>query len=1072
MAASQISFNDLQLAVQKRDPAFVQLFSSFLNQDDPSIPSDASEGNTSFYSFKWDIQSSWDLRMTAQGDERMKFRQEKWEQFLSQEYGVHERFKCDRLLIDLLEEDGEWGRQTLLQLISTIPLKWGPWRAIKQLFKHAESKHDYEIIGAIAARCDYECSNSSYGRDVTSMTLAYMRRRGWRYLRDLGRNMPTLYPIAAIHFLRWYPNQTDSWQQGQFWRSTWIANHIFFHQHKNYGSTGFQYGNYYNKMPTSLSKYKAYPETWKTSFGPLMDLLLLCRSAHVSQFATDVLQEEFEKEIRSIPLEHLIRLGQRTLGPIQKFVKNRIESNPALQKAQFVDNGLHELILNFFLTSQDEDVRAYAIQYAKDYAKEMSIETLLSLLAHGFDNLNGFVKQQISQRDPREELGLSGIQRLLLFSSTFDLAQKLLKKAFQPKELTLDWFEPLLFADDSDVITFAVNYLKKEYPNAQIETAWLQTLIADKRMEDNYYTYIVREYVQSKLQQRAKQLDPTWIQEALLHDNWRGAVQNWIDEGKIQPSQLDLGWFKALTHSTLWSAHPWVAEQKDKPNTWVEDLSFPYSLQSFAIRLLRRAELFRPQDIGLDWLLQQLLLDDTDNTSMAEHLLLEYFTPSDFAPAEEVAALPEAEETSQAATSENPLVGKTFLFTGKLKQLSRTEAVAKVSELDGKVAKSVTKKLDYLVVGDDGSPLFSGGKKGSKIVKAEEYQEQGLGIQIISETDWLQMLSQGGASTADTDPRVIALGFEYLYQLCTQEEQPEAIRIFASQYIQAKHPILGPIQTGHPLEGEHVIPRSMYTAQHFLGRLEDPREEVRQLALRIARYELKNWSVPSQDIFALCESSHEAARSFAIEALMGKPEDHEKDSKEDFYYSPQELDSNLVFALTENRRMQVRQAGIVLLSKHYSVLDGDQKILRLAESPDRDIRAQAVRILWQRYRRPATTTRGWTPNKDHRSQIQPNAPSESLTGQDLLLGFVKTVLFGIPPGRLKKQPKNMVRPWKNSKAKVHMIELLRDLALEDQELYKMMRPVFEQFLASHHKTESLACLVALTQLDNRWLDAA
>src|SRR5438477_162737 len=61
-----------------------------------------------------------------------------------------------------------------------------------------------------------------------------------------------------------------------------------------------------------------------------------------------------------------------------------------------------------------------------------------------------------------------------------------------------------------------------------------------------------------------------------------------------------------------------------------------------------------------------------------------------------------------------------FLFTGKLGTMTREEAETKVKGANGTVAGSVTKNLHYLVIGDEGSPLYGQGKKGSKQVKAEQ----------------------------------------------------------------------------------------------------------------------------------------------------------------------------------------------------------------------------------------------------------------------------------------------------------------------------------------------------------------
>jgi len=76
-----------------------------------------------------------------------------------------------------------------------------------------------------------------------------------------------------------------------------------------------------------------------------------------------------------------------------------------------------------------------------------------------------------------------------------------------------------------------------------------------------------------------------------------------------------------------------------------------------------------------------------------------------------------------------------FLFTGKMIAMGRNEAIKLVEGAGGMVAQSVTKGLDYLVVGD-------GGGAGSKLAKAEKLQEKGGEVQIISESEFLKMIEE------------------------------------------------------------------------------------------------------------------------------------------------------------------------------------------------------------------------------------------------------------------------------------------------------------------------------------------
>jgi DNA ligase (NAD+) len=72
------------------------------------------------------------------------------------------------------------------------------------------------------------------------------------------------------------------------------------------------------------------------------------------------------------------------------------------------------------------------------------------------------------------------------------------------------------------------------------------------------------------------------------------------------------------------------------------------------------------------------------------------------------------------------LNGKSFLFTGSLIKMKRTEAEELVEANGGKILSGVSSKLDYLIVGEDA---------GSKLEKAKKIAS----IQILSEDDFIQL---------------------------------------------------------------------------------------------------------------------------------------------------------------------------------------------------------------------------------------------------------------------------------------------------------------------------------------------
>lgn len=75
-----------------------------------------------------------------------------------------------------------------------------------------------------------------------------------------------------------------------------------------------------------------------------------------------------------------------------------------------------------------------------------------------------------------------------------------------------------------------------------------------------------------------------------------------------------------------------------------------------------------------------------------------------------------------------PLFKKTVVVTGKLQNYTRDGIQNKLLELGAIPVNSVTKKTDYLLVGE---------KAGSKLAKA-----QNLGIRILTEEEFEEIIAQ------------------------------------------------------------------------------------------------------------------------------------------------------------------------------------------------------------------------------------------------------------------------------------------------------------------------------------------
>jgi NAD-dependent DNA ligase len=80
--------------------------------------------------------------------------------------------------------------------------------------------------------------------------------------------------------------------------------------------------------------------------------------------------------------------------------------------------------------------------------------------------------------------------------------------------------------------------------------------------------------------------------------------------------------------------------------------------------------------------------------------------------------------------------GKTFLFTGTCAYGTRKQCQKAIEMLGGINAKSVTKKLDYLVLGTYVTDSWAHETYGRKIEKATEYRDKGVPLVITTEELW------------------------------------------------------------------------------------------------------------------------------------------------------------------------------------------------------------------------------------------------------------------------------------------------------------------------------------------------
>jgi hypothetical protein len=1051
---------DLRLALEARDPELVGLLEALLEQPDEPPETPIRQGAPTFDAFLGEIRS-WGFRRKSK-EEQAHYRREQMKLLESPdaEVPLPDRLKAHEILFALWQDDSVFGRNCLLRVLATVPLVYGPWRALKRIFKEAEAKGDTEVYGALAARFDMALASGRHR--VSGPTLRYLVRRAWRSLRYTGIRLPVAYADTAAEVLAHYTDET-------WWVRTWIANHVFYHESKEYTRDRFTFYS----LPKNILKQRAFAELWKRSPRPLFSLLERARSDQVRTFATEALKADFRAVLREVEpawVARLVGVGSRA---IDDFVVWILTNVPRFEQGAFRTLGLHDAVLRLFDSPSDE-ARTYAANYARTHARDLPVAELVRLVDNSSDAVRKLAIDLLKGRDPRTEVGLDAWGWLLETTHGHKLAADALRKNFGARELTAEWFKARLFSPSEETFSFATKFLPQVHPVDKLGARFFTDLIDSINDPDDEASERVAYFALEQLKNfDVNELDREFLQRLLLHPHTRDQAAEWIDEGRLKVQTLPPGFWKVLAYHPAWDADPWVTALRQSERPWARALEFDENLADRVLNWLGDVRRFAVADLGFDWLMQMVDRSEPRYHDFAVELMIKALRPADFAPPSTGAA---------AAPAAVDLGGASFLFTGKMATMPRKEAEEKVKQLGGVKASSVTKTLHYLVVGDEGSPFFSGGQKGDKQQRAEQLNAAGANIRIISETAFLQMLS--GTQPAEVSSDATLAGCEVLWRMAVAAGPTEARRAeFARKYILRHHPDVGPAQTGRPVDPGAEVPLDFLSFQRIEPLFAETRTGLREFALELAKWEFARWKPSADALLSLAELPHHDVRSFVAEALLAEatPETRR------FRIDPDALAPEAVYRFCESSDAETRQLGMQIIERSPR-LKVPEEMFRLTESPDRMVRSFVIRSLWAVYRDRGVTL-DWKPPKppaatigaaakkaaaeESRGQGVPHKPEKPPAGQQTLAQFLRRVLFEVPPGPPPKPPSEGGKPGKRLKplparrAKLELVEVMRDLALEDAAFAAGVLPLLEEFMTSRGDSERAACLVAVTRMRKR-----
>lgn len=96
-----------------------------------------------------------------------------------------------------------------------------------------------------------------------------------------------------------------------------------------------------------------------------------------------------------------------------------------------------------------------------------------------------------------------------------------------------------------------------------------------------------------------------------------------------------------------------------------------------------------------------------------------------------------------AVSPEIVFEGSVFCFTGASSVYTRSDFVEVVQGLGGEATSSVSKKINYLIIGAEGNPCWAYACYGRKVEKAVQLRKQGFPLLIVHENDLHDAVSDG-----------------------------------------------------------------------------------------------------------------------------------------------------------------------------------------------------------------------------------------------------------------------------------------------------------------------------------------
>ncbi len=556
-----ITLEDLKSLAQGQAPDLAQAIIAFAAQPQPE-PESVPEGALTADSFEQQLRE-------AQRDYREAVRRMKvallWRRYLTQpEPPPSGRYLLADFLVELYLGGGEPTRAALLQVVRDAPLSRGLWGGLKRIYKLAEEKQDALFFGALLGKLEA----SSATQAVTRGTIVYLQRRGWRYLRNLARAIPELYPVFASATLSSLP------QSAALWSGVACSRIIY-------------------------AREELFENAWKLNPDPLMVLLETAQQNDVAKFAIDKLKKHFPTQLRQTNVAWLSRLAQRPIAAVHDLLVEILQNTPELHPAKLESLGLKSAVLSLLL-SPSANARKYAVEYARAHATDLPPSALVDYALTGEGETRTWAIGVLESLNPKT-IGLPLLSKLLGASNTSSWAATRLEANFDRAELTDAFFVELVYGAGPQR-DWARKYLAERVKQSEPIAAFIKALFADVRRQDPAQANNLARFTRQLLPLVSPEhLGAPWLLSLLTEPAFRPMADEQLRRAKSLPG-LDVEALKGLV--------------------------FDRTVRELALHLLTNHATFK--SMGLPWLLALARRTDPTLSSFATRTLLGQVDPKDF----------------------------------------------------------------------------------------------------------------------------------------------------------------------------------------------------------------------------------------------------------------------------------------------------------------------------------------------------------------------------------------------------------------------------------------------------------